>query len=205
MVSAPWMVNQVVASFSTSTHLPAALRSAAAAVEDVFVTEVAARFDTSRQPSNMISRFNRNYAEVFPLFRRLLRIPCRAGAAVKIRTAPEPAIADQRELDLVESGRSLQTRNAGIFLFLPLLVKLRFDRMTIRTGLSQFEDGSGLQCLSGPDASNSSTRNGEVTSTTSSMKPRFVSSALNVLPRPSCLPTTSIARREHQRVYSGAW
>ena len=45
----------------------------------------------------------------------------------------EPAIADQRELNL-ESGRSLQTRNAGIFLFLPLLVKLRFDRMATDAG-----------------------------------------------------------------------
>jgi hypothetical protein len=45
----------------------------------------------------------------------------------------EPAIADQRELNL-ESGRSLQTRNAGIFLFLPLLVKLRFDRMATNAG-----------------------------------------------------------------------
>jgi hypothetical protein len=45
----------------------------------------------------------------------------------------EPAIADQRALNL-ESGRSLQTRNAGIFLFLPLLVKLRFDRMATDAG-----------------------------------------------------------------------
>jgi hypothetical protein len=45
----------------------------------------------------------------------------------------EPAIADQRELNL-ESGRSLQTRNAGIFLFLPLLVKLRFDRIATDAG-----------------------------------------------------------------------
>jgi hypothetical protein len=45
----------------------------------------------------------------------------------------EPATADQRELNL-ESGRVLQTRNAGVFLFLPLLVKLRFDRMAIDAG-----------------------------------------------------------------------
>jgi hypothetical protein len=43
----------------------------------------------------------------------------------------EPAIADQRELNL-EPGRQLQTRNAGVFLFLPLLVKLRFDRMVTK-------------------------------------------------------------------------
>ena len=29
----------------------------------------------------------------------------------------------------LRSGRRLQTRNAGIFLFLPLLAKLRFDRI----------------------------------------------------------------------------
>jgi hypothetical protein len=45
----------------------------------------------------------------------------------------EPAAADQREQNL-ESGRLLQTRNAGVFLFLPLLVKLRFDRMAIDAG-----------------------------------------------------------------------
>jgi hypothetical protein len=45
----------------------------------------------------------------------------------------EPVIADQRELNL-ESGRRLQTRNAGIFLFLPLLVKLRFDRIVTGAG-----------------------------------------------------------------------
>ena len=38
-----------------------------------------------------------------------------------------PEVADRRQLSLA-SGRTLQTRVAGIFLFLPLLAKLGFDR-----------------------------------------------------------------------------
>lgn len=44
---------------------------------------------------------------------------------------PEVEIADVRELSL-ETGRRLITRHAGLFLFLPLLAKLRFDRLVDR-------------------------------------------------------------------------
>jgi hypothetical protein len=36
-------------------------------------------------------------------------------------------------LDL-ESGRSLSTRNAGVFVFLPLLARLHFDQIVTRAG-----------------------------------------------------------------------
>ena len=50
------------------------------------------------------------------------------------RTGPEePPIADQRLLDL-ESGRPLPTRNAGVFLFVPLLARLHFDQIVTRAG-----------------------------------------------------------------------
>ena len=41
-----------------------------------------------------------------------------------------PEVADRRELSLA-SGRSLRTRVAGIFLFLPLLVQVGFDRLVL--------------------------------------------------------------------------
>jgi hypothetical protein len=48
--------------------------------------------------------------------------------------APEaPAVADCRRLDLA-SGRLLRTRVAGIFLFLPVLARLRFDQIVQRAG-----------------------------------------------------------------------
>jgi hypothetical protein len=48
--------------------------------------------------------------------------------------APEaPAVADCRQLDLA-SGRLLRTRVAGIFLFLPVLARLRFDQIVPRAG-----------------------------------------------------------------------
>jgi hypothetical protein len=46
----------------------------------------------------------------------------------------------------LESGWQLQTRNAGIFLFLPLLVKLRFDRMVFGAGYP------GSKMVSAPSA-----------------------------------------------------
>jgi hypothetical protein len=47
------------------------------------------------------------------------------------RSGPEsPEVADRRELSL-EPGRTLGTRVAGVFLFLPLLVKLGFDRLVV--------------------------------------------------------------------------
>jgi hypothetical protein len=44
-----------------------------------------------------------------------------------------PAVADCRELNL-EPGRNYYTRVAGIFLFLPLLARLRFDRLIADAG-----------------------------------------------------------------------
>lgn len=46
----------------------------------------------------------------------------------------------------LESGRRLQTRNAGVFLFLPLLAKLRFDRIVIQAGYP------GSKMVSAPSA-----------------------------------------------------
>jgi hypothetical protein len=45
----------------------------------------------------------------------------------------EPVVADVRQLELVP-GRSWRTRVAGIFLFLPLLARLRFDRLVQQAG-----------------------------------------------------------------------
>jgi hypothetical protein len=45
----------------------------------------------------------------------------------------EPVVADVRQLDLVP-GRSWRTRVAGIFLFLPLLARLRFDQLVQQAG-----------------------------------------------------------------------
>jgi hypothetical protein len=45
------------------------------------------------------------------------------------RPGPEPPeLADRRELNL-EPGRALRSRVAGIFLFIPLLARLKFDRL----------------------------------------------------------------------------
>ena len=42
-------------------------------------------------------------------------------------------MADCRHLDLTP-GRSLRSRVAGLFVFLPLLVQLRFDRLVTQAG-----------------------------------------------------------------------
>lgn len=47
--------------------------------------------------------------------------------------AEKPAIADARELSLVP-GQALRTRVVGIFLFLPLLARLGFDRLVSAAG-----------------------------------------------------------------------
>ena len=104
--------------------------------EDRPVTEVAAKFGYKPAALNvMISRFNSQLRRGgSPLFLADGRgRPPGQRRCEDLNGPEEPAIADQRELDL-ESGRSLQTRNAGIFLFLPLLVKLRFDRMATDAG-----------------------------------------------------------------------
>jgi hypothetical protein len=46
---------------------------------------------------------------------------------------PEIQVADVQALSL-ETGRRLITRHAGIFLFLPLLAQLRFDRLVTKAG-----------------------------------------------------------------------
>src|SRR5436305_924970 len=58
--------------------------------------------------------------------------PPRDGAPGPV--GPEaPAVADCRALDLTP-GRQLRTRVAGIFLFLPLLARLRCDQIVHRAG-----------------------------------------------------------------------
>ena len=49
-----------------------------------------------------------------------------------------PAVADCRELNL-EAGRICYTRVAGIFLFLPLLARLHFDRLVTNAGYPSSE------------------------------------------------------------------
>jgi hypothetical protein len=44
-----------------------------------------------------------------------------------------PEVADRQQLDL-GSGRRMQTRVAGVFLFLPLLARVRFDRLVEQAG-----------------------------------------------------------------------
>src|SRR3954452_14803158 len=53
-----------------------------------------------------------------------------SGRPVQVTDAqPEtPEVADRQQLDL-GSGRRVRTRVAGVFLFLPLLARLRFDRL----------------------------------------------------------------------------
>lgn len=46
---------------------------------------------------------------------------------------PDIPVADVRALSL-ETGRRLVTRHAGLFLFLPLLARLRFDRLVTQAG-----------------------------------------------------------------------
>jgi hypothetical protein len=58
--------------------------------------------------------------------------PPRAAAAPPARPE-EPATADCRQLSLAP-GRRLRTRAAGVFLFLPLLARLRFDHLVSRAG-----------------------------------------------------------------------
>ncbi|HMB07612.1 MAG TPA: hypothetical protein VKP69_28260 [Isosphaeraceae bacterium] len=59
----------------------------------------------------------------------------RSGRPTRTPTPrPErPEVADRRCLDL-ESGRRLRSRVAGIFLFLPLLARLRFDQLITQAG-----------------------------------------------------------------------
>src|SRR5262245_60786166 len=64
-----------------------------------------------------------------PLFLPEPRGRSRAAADPEAVASPlTPAIADRGALDL-SPGRSLRTRVAGLFLFLPLLARLRFDEL----------------------------------------------------------------------------
>src|SRR3954453_24094274 len=58
-----------------------------------------------------------------------------SGPPVPVTDAqPEtPEVADRQQLDL-GSGRRMQTRVAGVFLFLPLLARVRFDRLVEQAG-----------------------------------------------------------------------
>src|SRR3954468_13847924 len=59
--------------------------------------------------------------------------PLGAGAGQE-RPGPEtPEVADCRELDL-KPGRATRSRVAGVFLFLPLLARLGFDRLVTEAG-----------------------------------------------------------------------
>jgi hypothetical protein len=53
------------------------------------------------------------------------------GHAADDDEPPHPAVADVQQLTL-EVGRRLRTRLAGVFLFWPLLARLRFDRIVGR-------------------------------------------------------------------------
>ena len=59
--------------------------------------------------------------------------PCGSSSG-RGRPAPEePEVADARELNLAP-GRTLHSRLAGVFLFLPLLTRLGFDRLVTAAG-----------------------------------------------------------------------
>jgi hypothetical protein len=61
-------------------------------------------------------------------------VPVRGRPALAARDdEPKIAIADVEALSL-ETGRRLITRQAGVFLFLPLLARLRFDQLIERAG-----------------------------------------------------------------------
>jgi len=64
----------------------------------------------------------------------------RSGRVPGLNVAPpavaaSPDVADVRSLDLSE-GRRVYSRVAGVFLFLPLLVKMRLDEMARETGMA---------------------------------------------------------------------
>lgn len=59
--------------------------------------------------------------------------PSGAGAGQDRPNPETPDVADCRELNL-EPGRSIRSRVAGVFLFLPLLARLGFDRIVTEAG-----------------------------------------------------------------------
>lgn len=68
-----------------------------------------------------------------PLFASLQRGRPRRTAAEPPVRPEEPATADCRQVSLAP-GRRLRTRVAGVFLFLPLLARLRFDQLVAQAG-----------------------------------------------------------------------
>ena len=62
--------------------------------------------------------------------------------------AEQPAVADRGQLDLTP-GRQVRSRVAGIFLFLPLLARLRFDQLIVQAGYpgSRMVPASGAETL----------------------------------------------------------
>ena len=59
---------------------------------------------------------------------------------------PEIQPADARALSL-ETGRRLITRHAGVFLFLPLLAQLRFDRLVTKADCSGSQKAPAANAL----------------------------------------------------------
>jgi hypothetical protein len=72
----------------------------------------------------------------------------RSEPATEAAPAP-PATADARDLSLAP-GRSIRTRLAGVFLFLPLLVRLRFDELVTKAGYPGSEMIPGRAALQQP-------------------------------------------------------
>ena len=58
----------------------------------------------------------------------------------------EPEVADARQLNLAP-GRALYSRLAGVFLFLPLLTHLGFDRLVAAAGYPGSEMVSATSAL----------------------------------------------------------
>ena len=101
-------------------------------VEDRPVAEIASQFGYKPTALNvMISRFHAQFrrGSVPPFLSPTVEgAPPGQQRCEDLNGPEEPPIADRRLLNL-RSGRRLETRNAGVFLFLPLLAKLRFDRI----------------------------------------------------------------------------
>ena len=99
-------------------------------VEDRPVTEIASQFGykpTALKVNDQSVSLPVSQREYSPLFVSDERGRPSGQQRCEDLTGPEePPIADQQVLNL-RSGRRLQTRNVGVFLFLPLLATLRFD------------------------------------------------------------------------------
>ena len=78
---------------------------------------MASRFRTACRRGNAAPFFSLTDADAPP-----------ALAFTRLNHVPSPQIADRRELNLA-SGRTLRSRVADVFLFLPLLTRLGFDRI----------------------------------------------------------------------------